>query len=210
MGNFFSKGTDYFALFEKGIEISNRAAQVLQTLFADGEVDGGKMELLREIEHEGDRHVHACASIIEEAFVTPIDRNDLMRIVAAIEAITDSLDEIGNQVYMMHITKKNEAIGQFVELIAQACAKLCELMTEFRQFKKTQEKIHVLSVSVNHIEEQGDDIFTKAVRTLFDPASQQDAVEVIRMQNLYNAFENSLDYCEDVADIVEQVIISNT
>lgn len=210
MGNFFSKGTDYFALFEKGIEISDRAAKVLQSVFADGEVDGKKLELLRQIEHEGDRHVHECASIIEEAFVTPLDRTDLMRIVAAIESVTDSLDEIGNQVYMMHITKKNDTISQFLDLLTQACGKLCELMTEFRQFKKSQDKIHELSVSVNHIEEQGDDIFTKAVRALFDPESHQDPVEVIRMHNLYNTFEASLDYCEDVADIVEQVIIANT
>jgi uncharacterized protein len=210
MSNFFAKGTDYFSFFEKGIEISNRAAKVLQKAFAGSEIDEKEIARLREIEHEGDRHVHECASQIANAFITPIDRVDLMNIVARIESVTDSLDDIGNQIFMMHITRKNEVMGQFIELIAEACSELSEMMVAFKQFKRSQSGIHEIAIKVNHIEEEGDALFTRAMRTLFDPAAKLDAMEVIRLQNLYNTLENALDYCEDVADAVEQVIISNT
>lgn len=210
MGNFFAKGTDYFSLFEKGIDISNRAAKVLQKAFADSEIDEAEIRQLRELEHEGDRHVHECANLIADSFITPIDRSDLMSMVAAIESVTDSLDDIGNQIYMMHITKKNDVIEQFIKLIAKACSELAKMIKVFKQFKKSQKEIHEYAINVNHIEEEGDSLFTKAMRNLFDPDSKKDAIEIIRLQNLYNTLENALDNCEDVADIMEQVIISNT
>lgn len=210
MSNFFTKGPDYFALFETGIGISYKAAKVLKASFADGKIDQEEIRQLKEIEHEGDRHVHDCASLISDAFLTPIDRSDMMQMVHAIEAVTDSIDDIGNQVYMMHIIKINEPTEKLVGLIVQSCESLCSLMTEFKQYKKNYKKIKELSVFVNHLEEEGDAIYSEAMRSLFNPENKMEMIDVIRLQNLYNTMEDALDYCEDVADIVEQIIISNT
>jgi uncharacterized protein Yka (UPF0111/DUF47 family) len=210
MSNFFSKGPDYFGLFEKGIGISNKAAKALQTSFADGAVDKIEIKRLKEIEHEGDKHVHECSNLIADAFITPLDRSDMMAMVAAIEAITDSIDDIANQIYMMHITKANEVTVKLVDLIVKSCEELVTLMAEFKQYKKNFKRIKELTVNVNNFEEEGDAVFGEAMRELFDPNNQMEMIDVIRLQNLYNTMENSLDYCEDVADIVEQIIISNT
>ncbi len=210
MSNFFSKGPDYFGLFEKGISISNKAAKALQSSFSDGMIDKNEILRLKEIEHEGDRHVHECSSLIADAFITPLDRSDMMAMVAAIESITDSIDDIANQIYMMHITKANEVTVKLVNLIVKSCEELGTLMTEFKQYKKNFKRIKELTVSVNNLEEEGDAVFSEAMRSLFDPDNQMEMIDVIRLQNLYNTMENSLDYCEDVADIVEQIIISNT
>lgn len=210
MSNFFGKGPDYFGLFETGIGISFKAAKVLQSSFSDGVIDKGEIKKLKDIEHEGDKHVHECTSLITDAFLTPIDRSDMMAMVRAIEAITDSIDDIGNQIYMMHISKANETTVKMVELVVKSCEGLCKLMTEFKQFKKNSKSIKELTVFVNHLEEEGDAIFSEAMRELFDPDNQMEMIDVIRLQNLYNTLENSLDYCEDVADIAEQIIISNT
>jgi uncharacterized protein Yka (UPF0111/DUF47 family) len=210
MSNFFSKGPDYFGLFEKGIQIANKAATTLQAAFADSRINVEKIKQLKEIEHEGDQHVHKCAELIADAFITPIERPDMMNLIATIEALTDSIDDIANQVYMMHIAEKDEVTEKFIELIVQACKELCQMMSIFKHFKKAPNKIHEISIRVNHIEEEGDALFTDAVRTLFDPADKMETIEIVRRQNLYNVFENCLDCCEDVADIVGQIIISNT
>ena len=210
MSNFFSKGPDYFSLFVKGIDISNKAAKALQTSFTDGTIDEIEIKQLKEIEHEGDRHVHECCSLIADAFITPIDRSDMMDMVQAIESITDSIDDIANQIYMMHITIANDVTVKLVDLICKSCDGLCNLMSEFKQYKKNFKKIKDITVYVNHLEEEGDVIFSEAMRDLFDPENKMEMIDVIRLQNLYNTMENSLDYCEDVADIVEQIIISNT
>ena len=210
MANFFSNGPDYFGLFEKGIEISNKAAKTLQAALADSEINEDEIHKLKEIEHEGDRLVHVASKLISDAFITPIERPDMMNMVASIEALTDSIDDIANQIYMMHIEKKDDVTDKFVGLIIQACEELTKMMSLFKQFKKKQEPIHKSSILVNHIEEEGDTLFMNAVRNLFDPANPAETFDIIRKKNLYSSFEDALDCCEDVADIVESIIISNT
>jgi uncharacterized protein Yka (UPF0111/DUF47 family) len=97
-----------------------------------------------------------------------------------------------------------------VDLIVNCCEGLQDLMNEFEQYKKNYKSIKEKTVYVNHLEEEGDAIFSEAMRALFDPENKMEMVDVIRLQNLYNTLEDALDYCEDVADIVEQIIISNT
>lgn len=210
MSNFFSKGPDYYNLFEKGIEISSRAAQTLKRAFAGDRIDEEEIKQLKAIEHEGDRHVHECAKLIADAFITPIERPDMMNLVAAIEALTDSIDDVGNQVYMMHITEKEETAEKFIEMIASACEELCRIMSVFKNFKKSQTEIHEISIRVNHIEEEGDALFIGAMRDMYDPEKKKDAIDVMRRQSLYQTLEDSLDCCEDVADIMAHIIIANT
>lgn len=210
MSSFFTKGPDYFGLFEKGIQISSKAAKALQKAFAESQINVEEIKQLQAIEHEGDRHVHECAKLISDAFITPVERPDMMNMIATIEALTDSIDDVGNQIYMMHIVNKDETSEKFVNLIASACEELCTMMDDFKHFKKSQEKLHEISIRVNHIEEDGDVLFMNAMRSLFDPDQKMDTIDVIRKENLYNTLENSLDCCEDVADIVQQIIISNT
>ena len=210
MSNFFSKGPDYFCLFEKGIEISSRAAQTLKRAFAGSLIDEEEIKQLKAIEHEGDKHVHECAKLISDAFITPIERPDMMDLIAAIEALTDSIDDVGNQVYMMHITEKEEAAEKFVDMIDSACGELCKMMGVFKNFKKSQTELHEISIRVNHIEEEGDALFIGAMRRMYDPDGHHDALDVMRRQSLYQTLEDSLDCCEDVADIMGQIIIANT
>lgn len=210
MSNFFSKGPDYYSLFEKGIQISSKAAQTLKRAFAGDRIDEEEIKQLKAIEHEGDRHVHECAKLISDAFITPIERPDMMNLIAAIEALTDSIDDVGNQVYMMHITRKEETAEKFIKLIASACEELCNMMDVFKNFKKNQTDIHEISIRVNHIEEEGDALFIGAMREMYDPEKSHDAIDVMRRQSLYQTLEDSLDCCEDVADIMGQIIIANT
>lgn len=210
MSSFFSKGPDYFSLFEKGIGISAKAAQTLQKAFAGDRIDEEQIKQLKEIEHEGDRHVHECAKLISDAFITPVERPDMMNLVAAIEALTDSIDDVGNQIYMMHISEKDGISEKFIALLAEACGELCKMMEVFEDFKKRQSEIREIGIRVNHLEEEGDTLFIGAMRSMFDPAQKQDALDVIRKESLYKILEDTLDCCEDVADIMEHIIISNT
>ena len=210
MSNFFSKSPDYYALFEKGISITCKAAKVLKKSFGDGKIDKIEIIQLKEVEHEGDKHVHECFNLIADAFITPISSTDMMNLVNAVEAITDSINEIGNQIYMMHISESNETVDQFVDLIVESCDGLLLLLTDFKHFQKNMKKIKEMTVHINHLEERGDEVYIEGMRALFHPDKDIPLIDIIRLQNLYNTLEKALDRCEDVADIVEQIIITNT
>ncbi len=208
MGIFNRKEVDYFKLFEEGMSYSLKAAEVLQHGFADGNIDLAEIQKIKNIEHEADKHVHRCLKIIEEAFITPIDRSDILDLVKYIENVTDSIDEVSRRIYMMRVTHCDEYALKFVEYIVQACKKCTELMSTLKDYKKKLKKINELAIEVNNIEEAGDKLFTEAMRELF--SSTNDPVSIIIKKDMFERFEDILDNCEDVADAAEKIMTAKT
>lgn len=208
MGFFSNKETDYFALFEQSISYSSQAARALQKAFVDGLIDSREIKHLKDIEHEADNHVHRCLKLIEEAFITPIDRSDIVEIVKEIENITDNIDSIANHTYMMCVKEVNQPSRHMMELVVKACLKLEEMMKLLKNYKKNLKQIDDLIIEVNHIEEEGDKTYLNAMRSLFE--FETDAKKIIIYKLLYEKLESALDTCEDVADMIQKIIISST
>ena len=208
MGLFSNKDVDCFELFELSISFSSRAAVSLKKAYEDGIVDYNELRNLKGIEHEADIHGHRCLKLVEEAFITPIDRSDIVEIIKEIENITDSIDSIANHTYMMCVNKVNEAAKDLMNFVVDACIKLEELMKNLKNFKKEFKKINDLIIEINNIEEAGDKTYLTAMRSLFE--FETDAKKIIVWKLLYDQLEGALDKCEDVADIVQKIIISKT
>jgi len=207
MGNMMTrKNVDYFEMFAKGISISLEAAKKLQSAFADGIINEAELRKIKETEHAGDKHVHECLKIIDVAFITPIDRTDLVEILKGIENITDSIDAVANHIYMMHITQWNEYLCQFVDLTVTSCERLYDLMIALKQFKKNPKLINELIIEVNRLEEVGDTAYMQSMRDLFE--FEKDPIAIIKNKELYQLLEHSIDCCEDVADMVEKIMIA--
>jgi uncharacterized protein Yka (UPF0111/DUF47 family) len=176
--------------------------------FEDQVVDYNEMKKIKGIEHEADEHVHRCMKLVEEAFVTPIDRSEILEIIKEIENITDCIDSISNHTYIMCVKEVNESCSKFMDLVVTACEKLEDLMKGFKTYKKNVKLVNDLIIEINHIEEDGDKLYTNAMRTLFE--FENDAKRILVYKLLYEKLEDALDKCEDVADIVQKIIVSST
>ncbi len=208
MGSISRKKVDYFEMFAEGISISLEAAKKLKSAFADGVISREELKLVKKLEHDGDKHLHQCLKKIEVAFVTPIDRTDIIEILKGIENITDSIDSVAIHIYMMNVTQANEYLCKFVNYVVASCEKLCELMKEVKKFKKSLKVILELIVDVNQIEEGGDQIYIKSMKDLFE--KETDPIMIIKNKEIYQLLEYSLDCCEDVADMVEKILVSKS
>jgi uncharacterized protein len=209
MGNMINKkSVDYFEMFEKGIKISLVAAERLQAAFADGVINEAELKLVKDAEHDGDHLVHECLKKIDVAFITPIDRNDIVEIIKAIENLTDSIDAVANHIYILHVNEAKEYLRKFVDYVVISCRVLNELMTALKQFKKNQKKINDCIIEVNRIEEEGDRTYAESMRNLFE--RETDPILIIKKKELYQLLEYSVDCCEDVADLVEKVMVAKT
>jgi len=202
------KNVDYFGMFEKSAAIARDTAYKLQSAFRDGNINLAELRSLKELEHAGDLHLHECMKIIDVAFITPIDRTDLAAILNGIENVTDSIEDIADSFYMMCINESNECMRRFVTLLALSCEKMLELMTELKRFKKNVNDISKLIIEINRIEEEGDKLFRDNMRNLFE--FETNPMTVIKYKDLYRRFEDAVDCCEDVADMVENIIVTKT
>lgn len=208
MGNMITrKNVDYFEMFANGISISLKAAQLLTTAFADDIIDERELAKIKEVEHEGDHYVHQSLKTIEAAFITPIDRTDIIEIVKGIENVTDCVDNISNHIYMMCITGSDCYMRDFISIVVTSCERLNELMIALKQFKKNpNNNIMDLIIEINRLEEEGDRIFQESMRNLFK--YETDVLTIIKNKELYKLFERAIDSCEDIADMIEKVMIT--
>lgn len=200
------KPNDYFAMFSQGAAISQRAARALEHALSSGNVDTEEMRAIKEIEHEGDTHVHRSLDEIEKAFITPFDSEKMADIVRGIENLTDAIDQISRHFYMMRIQTTDPFIEKFVALLIETTDHLVNLTNNMHDHKRHPDIVKQAIIEINHVENIGDQTYQQAVYELFD--GTKDAIDVFRLHTLYDQLESALDVCEDIADNIETILIT--
>ena len=199
--------SDYFGMFVKGVQYALDAAQMLKALLDDGRVTQERIAAVKKIENDADNHMHTLCERLNVAFITPIDRDDIYRIAKETDDITDSIERVANDMWVMHVDRITADMRLMGQYVVDACEKLVQLMSEIKNHKKSN-KLYEYTVEINHIEELGDKCYKNAIWELFE--KEKDPIALIKAQSVYKSLEDALDDCEDVADCVESIIITKT
>ena len=203
------KQNDYFELIQKQsaycVEASNLLEDILCKFNADS-VDTYRTQM-HGIEHQADEIHHDILKKLSTEFITPIDQEDILRLVQIIDDITDALDEVIMDVYMYHIDVIPERTADLSRIVNQCVKALHEATAELKNFKKP-EKLRGLLIKVNDIEIEADGVYMESIYALF--GSDLDGKALLGAKAVYEGLENCCDLCENAADVIEQVIIKNT
>ena len=203
------KQNDYFELIQKQsaycVEASNLLEDILCKFNADS-VDTYRTQM-HGIEHQADEIHHDILKKLSTEFITPIDQEDILRLVQIIDDITDALDEVIMDVYMYHIDVIPERTADLSRIVNQCVKALHEATAELKNFKKP-EKLRGLLIKVNDIEIEADGVYMESIYALF--GSDLDGKALLGAKAVYEGLENCCDLCEHAADVIEQVIIKNT
>ena len=203
------KQNDYFELIQKQsaycVEASNLLEDILCKFNADS-VETYRTQM-HGIEHQADEIYHDILKKLSTEFITPIDQEDILRLVQIIDDITDALDEVIMDVYMYHIDVIPERTADLSRIVNQCVKTLHEATAELKNFKKP-EKLRGLLIKVNDIEIEADGVYMESIYALF--GSDLDGKALLGAKAVYEGLENCCDLCEHAADVIEQVIIKNT
>lgn len=203
------KQNDYFELIQKQsaycVEASNLLEDILCKFNADS-VETYRTQM-HGIEHQADEIHHDILKKLSTEFITPIDQEDILRLVQIIDDITDALDEVIMDVYMYHIDVIPERTADLSRIVNQCVKALHEATAELKNFKKP-EKLRGLLIKVNDIEVEADGVYMESIYALF--GSDLDGKALLGAKAVYEGLENCCDLCEHAADVIEQVIIKNT
>lgn len=201
---------DYFKGFVDLVEYCCSASRNLVKTFINFEARKlpETMEYLHnEIEHKGDLAKHELMFQLAHEFIAPIEREDIIDLAQGIDDVTDSIEDVVMRLYMFNISSIREEALPFANVIVKCCDCLKKAMIEFRNFHKST-TIHGILVEINHLEEEGDQLYTQALRNLY--VNCKDPVEIMAWTETFDHLEKCCDACEDVAEIVESVIMKNT
>jgi predicted phosphate transport protein (TIGR00153 family) len=194
----------YFDLFEEATGNILRAAGLLDEMlrnFPDRQED-----LTREIlicEQQGDRITHDIIRRLNETFVTPIDREDILALTSSLDDMVDYIEEAADYLGLYKIEAPMEQSQKLASVLVQCARQLAEAMPRLRKF----EDISHYTVEVNRLENDGDRITREAMASLFEGGV--DPMVVIRWKDIYGLLENAIDASERIAYLLEGITIKN-
>ncbi|MDR0852423.1 MAG: DUF47 family protein [Clostridiales Family XIII bacterium] len=204
------KEEKYYEAFIEMSGYSCEAALFLRDILNDYDPDDldDRIEKMHSIEHSGDLARHIMTKQLAREFITPIDREDIMQMADSIDTVTDKIEDVLLRLHMFNIRVVHEDAVKLADIIVKCATALKEALEEFHNFKKSktiQEKV----IEVNRLEEEGDLLYVQAVRRMFTDERISPLV-AMAWSEAYHYMEDVCDACEDVADIIEGVIMKNS
>ena len=159
---------------------------------------------IEQLEHEGDMITHRIFKELEKNFITPFDREDIHRLVSALD---DVLDYIHGASKRLELYKFHECTSDMIKLAELIVTQTNELRTAIVELKNLDQMRDISNslVRVNSIENHADDIFDNAVARLFN--DETDAIKIIKTKEILSALETATDKCEDVANVIESILV---
>ena len=197
------KKSVFFTLFSQHAQNALEAAQALDKLVSDFTAIEEKVRDIHAIEHYGDKLTHQIIQELNGTFVTPLDREDIIGLASKLDDVTDVCFDVAEMVSLYKVTSIRPAAVRQVKVLTQAAAEVVEALRELEKLKGLEPhwiKIHTL-------ENEGDQVFREAVADLF--ARSTDPVEIIKWKDIHGLIEVAIDRCEDVANIVETIVVKH-
>lgn len=203
------KADNYFSTFVEMADYSCEAANLLSEIMHNFNPDeqDWKMKLMHNIEHACDVERHIMMKKLAKEFITPIEREDIVAMADAIDKVTDNIENVLTRMYMFNIRIMREDALKMAEIIVKCSEAMREALQEFHNFRKSQ-ALHSLIVEINRMEEEGAELSVKATRKLY--VSGKDPLEVYGWSQTLHYMEICCDACEDVADVIESVMMKNS
>ncbi len=202
---FVSEKIDYFEIFIKGVAISQAAIHILQDNMDNGGLSKKELKRIKELKQKGTSHVKDSLKLVEEAFITPIDQRDIIEILKSIDIGLHSIESVANHFFIMDLDACDTHMTKLLEINKELCESTNELMVMFKRYKNVRrEKINELIKAIGDLEEQGDAIYSKAMKDLFN--NERDLLTIVKKKEIYQRLEYSGDCFKRVADLVEGLI----
>jgi predicted phosphate transport protein (TIGR00153 family) len=162
-----------------------------------------RAERMREVEHQGDFLTHQMMNQLRQSFVTPIDREDIANLTERMDDVLDHIEAAVTALCDYEIPEPTESAREMAAVILKVCATLQQAMAHLR--RADLRAVLPLTVEVNRLENQGDQLFRAAMRDLFQ--SERDVRDIIKWREVYDELEAATDSAEDVANVMEGVVL---
>ncbi|OGS57161.1 MAG: phosphate transport regulator [Euryarchaeota archaeon RBG_19FT_COMBO_56_21] len=196
----------FFEMLEMQADIVLEGAEALLEMTKDFSSVAEKRNKIKEIEHKGDEVVHQLAEALNKTFVTPIDHDDLSKLASRLDDILDFIEAASHRMWSYELKTVPPDMVRLAEVILSSAGEVNHAVKDLRNFKKKNE-ILKHCIEVNRLENLADDITHVAVANLF---KKHDAVDIIKLKEVYENLEMATDKCEDAADVIKDVFVKNS
>jgi predicted phosphate transport protein (TIGR00153 family) len=198
--------TDFFALFSRHAALTVEAARSLAALLdrlGDAEAESGR---IRGLEHEADAICQETMETLHRTFVTPIDRGDIHSLASRLDDIMDHVESTAQRLWLYEIKQPTPELREMAQLLCRATQAVKDVVDALGS-RREGDRLRELCLRVKQVEKENDRLLRRATASLF--RDESDAKSLIKWKEIYDTIETAIDLCEDVANVVEGVVLEN-
>ncbi len=198
------KERDFYVMLQRHAANIVVGAKALCDMLRNYEGVRGKAAAIAEIEHEGDRIAHEIFHRLNVTFVTPIDREDIAALTSMMDSVIDLIEEIAAMLVLYNVPVPSVYLLEASTLLVTAVEQIEHAVGGLEELRG----LNYYVIEVNRIENEGDGLYRNAISELFTKGVY-DPLDVIKWNHLYALMEKAFDKCEDVANVIENLVIKN-
>jgi predicted phosphate transport protein (TIGR00153 family) len=200
------KEEKFFDYFDSASEAMIRGIRLLKEMMRDLSNAEEKARQIKDVEHEADHITHETVSGLHKTFITPIDRESIYALITRMDDVLDLIDSTSERVLLYKIKTSTPESMALIEVLEKAVEQVAKGISGLRDLKNSNSILNIC-IEINRLENEGDRTFRNALSVLF--SSSYDAIEIIKWKDVYETLEEAIDRCEDVANILEGIVVEN-
>jgi predicted phosphate transport protein (TIGR00153 family) len=194
----------FYGLFRGDIAACKAGVDALAAMLHDYKQPKEKARHIHELENEGDRITREIFALLNRSFITPFEREDIITLGSIIDDVLDAVDEVATMLVLYGITQPTVYLLEASALLVRAVDSLVAAVN----LLESMQGITPLANEVHRLEEEGDGLYHNAIAELFLPETYA-PIDVLKWNRLYDLMEQAIDRCEDVANVLQNVVLKN-
>jgi uncharacterized protein len=194
----------YFDLFNRVAQQLNTCAQLQQKLFDDFDNRVEYANQIKQIEHVCDELTHDIVKRLNQTFITPIDREDIHALATGLDDVVDAIEYTARRVVLYHLEGSTEHARKMSDVLVRLALKLEDAV---KALENDGQRVLQDCTELHTLEEEGDSYHHDAVDKLF--TQERDPITILKTKEIYEKMERTIDKCEDVANVLEAIVLKN-
>ena len=199
----FPREEDFFTLFRKQGELVRQSCDQLHEMMERFDRLEERAKEMKEVEHQGDLVTHEIFERLNRTFITPLDREDIHGLASGLDDVMDAGEAIGSRLVLFNVAAATPAALQLTRIVADCGKQIEKAVSSIRDFNGLMS----FTIEINRLENEADVVSRDAVADLF--SGRHELLDVMRWKEIYGRLEGAADRCEDVANVIEAIVLKS-
>lgn len=197
------KEEKFFDMFSAMAENAHEASKLLRQMLESSGDSSDIANNIKSLEHKGDRMVHDLMTKLNKTFIVPIDREDIHNLASKIDDVMDLIEAVARRILLFKIDQVREPAVHLSQVLQRSTSAIVAAVDQLHDGKKVLDAC----IEINRLEDEADHIYHVALGNLFE--TETNPISLIKWKELFETLEAALDKCEDVANVIEGIVIKN-
>ncbi len=203
MFSLFPKDENFFELFRRQAALVRQGCDQLHEMVRAFDRLEERAKALKDLEHQADLIAHEQFERLNRTFITPIEREDIHDLTSGLDDVLDAVEAIASRIVLFKIPAMTPKAQQLTRIVAACGVQIEQAVDHLKDFKG----MIPFTIEINRLENEADTLSREATAELFD--GKHEFLDVVRWKEIYGRLENAADTCEDVANVIEAIVLKS-